>query len=104
MITINHKRGATYQKTFMAREVDGSAVPLTGYQVSSQIRTPQGDLVADAAITITDEMYGQFDAFVEDTSAWPLGKLLQDVKYVSPEGEINYTETLEINVLENITV
>lgn len=103
-MSLRIKRGDTVLLDGLAKNDDGTVFDLTGSTVTSQVRTAQDTLVADLDVVITNAAQGAFTlgATSAATSAWPLAKLLCDVKW-SSGGDAIHTETFEIFVLAAVT-
>lgn len=77
---------------------------ITGWNIKSQVR--QGThLVADLIVTVlsatpTSSVYS---LFLEDTTDWPVDRLMCDIQYTTDEGQIISTETFTIEVQKDIT-
>lgn len=100
MQIIRHSRGTPFSHRIIAMEQDRSIVKLTGYSISSQIRTKGGSLVATVTISNRSDASGEFDAGVSNTSGWPLEDIYMDVQYITPDGLRESSETVMIIVDE----
>lgn len=103
-MSIRLKRGDTLLLDGLAQNDDGSVFDLTGSTVTSQVRTSQDTLVATLTATITDAAQGEFTlgATAVATAAWPVGKLLCDVRWVNGD-DVLHSETFELIVVEAMT-
>ena len=94
------KRGATLQ---YEASVSNDAVPvdLTGWTITSQVRTPYGSLIGAVNATLLNQTTnkGQYRLHA-DTDTWSIGLQLWDIKYSYDDGlggeVITYTETVEL--------
>jgi hypothetical protein len=108
MSTMQHKRGDAFEPecTEMAA---GVPVNLTGYTVTSQIRTRAGDeLVDTATVTLADQTTdpGKFTVEVAKarTALWVPGQDLEwDVEFTPPNGKSWSSGTVTITVVKDIT-
>lgn len=92
--------GCTYK-------VDGTAVDLTGYTISSQIRTDTYVLVSDTTVTINADQVANTGKFTitaspADTSGWPPGNHIIDIE-VSLGGVKKSSETITQPVIRDVT-
>jgi hypothetical protein len=94
MTQIPHKRGTSF---VLNCETD---VPITGWTIASQVRTPQGALLATLAVTITDRTpVGKFTlSCLTSTADWPVGTAEIDILYTNAGGVTFATNTKEIAV------
>lgn len=97
MPTITQKRAASFRYRFRLSEQDLSAAVLR-----SQIRG--GNLVADLDVrTLDDTGWIELSAPAEATAVWPRMLLACDVRAELPGGEVFYTATFYISIIEEIT-
>ncbi len=95
---IRHKRGAT----FRLRRLTG--IPLEGCSVTAQARS--GNAVTDLAVTILyPARLGDIEiaASAAQTALWPTSLMQADIRIVHANGEITYSDTFYINVLDEVT-
>ena len=83
-------------------KLDGVAVDLTGWTFASQIQF-NDEVVGSFTITPTDLANGIITLSVADTSEWPLGTLIFDVKYTTDTAVVHYSPTLYMNCYERVT-
>lgn len=104
--SIEHKRGDTFEVQAIYSDDEGVPINLGGYEIHSQIRRPNGTLVADVVVTVSDqtspENDGKYNMRVSDTSAWPLGEVMWDIRYSFDDTLIS-TETVFFKVVDNVT-
>lgn len=104
MITINHKRGDTFEQivTIPADLSDGHFV---GWTPKCEIRGSDDTLIEEAVCTWVDALTTrELKLRVSDTSAWPLAGLLFDVQFTrTGDGFVLSTETARILVEIDIT-
>lgn len=100
------KMGATLRVPGTLTDDDGAAVDLTGYALSSQVRTRgTAQLVATATVTAHPDQSthrGEFELLVPaaTTATWaPAVDLALDVRIVAPGGDVAITETVPVTVL-----
>ena len=80
------KRGASFDLTLRipSEFADGH---FSGWTLQSQVRTPQGGLIAALSADWVDPVTARFVRLqCLDTRAWPLGEAAFDVLFVSPTG------------------
>lgn len=93
------KRGDTF---LVAAVLPESARPaLAGADARSQIRRPDGRLVATLNVTLTTDQIGL--GFSGSTQDWPLGQVEIDVQFTLPSGLITSTATTTFNVVKDVT-
>ena len=93
------KRGDTF---LVAAVLPESARPaLAGADARSQIRRPDGRLVATLDVTLTTDQVGL--GFSGSTQDWPLGQVEIDVQFTLPSGLITSTATTTFNVVKDVT-
>ena len=93
------KRGDTFR---VAAVLPESARPaLAGADARSQIRRPDGRLVATLDVTLTTDQVGL--GFSGSTQDWPLGQVEIDVQFTLPSGLITSTATTTFNVVKDVT-
>ena len=102
---IRRKRGETLRLTLL-HEIDGVAVDLTGYTITSAARLasePDGTPLAEAECTILDQvaLTGRFTIDFGETTAWPIGRVVIDAKLVS--GDTLFTPTLTVDIERAVT-
>ena len=100
------KRGDSFSLT-ATYKVAGIASSLSGMTVASQVRNNYGSvLVDDLVINVLDQStyVGQFviTPTTTDTSAWPIGSLLCDIK-ISAAGVIKHSDSFLIPVVDRVT-
>ncbi len=101
---IKLKKGDSFLLAFQVQDDDGAVLSLVGYSISSQVRTSTDQLVAQLDVEVTDAVAGQLTvgASSTSTSAWPVGKLLCDLR-IDLGGDISHSETFEILVQQAVT-
>jgi hypothetical protein len=103
--TIKHKSGDHFE--FQATYTDEleNPISLASVDIKSQIRLPDGTLVTEMKVTKKDQITypGEFSLVAPKTSHWEANKLMiWDIQY-SHGGKITSTETLNIQVLPDVT-
>ena len=100
------KRGATFKFAGpVAATLNGQPVTdFTGWTADSHIRKPDGTLIADLVVTFldTDPQTFQVQA-TGSTAAWALGAAVMDIMFTSGTGEIAYTDTVSITIVDRVT-
>jgi len=100
------KRGDSFSLT-CTYQVAGVPASLSGMTVTAQIRNSYGlTLIDNFTITVLDQTsyIGQFVMVpnTADTSGWPLGSLLCDIK-ISASGVTKHSDSFSIPVVERVT-
>ncbi len=80
----------------------GTALDVTGFAITGQVRDANANLVANLPITVTPHL-GLAQINVPDTSAWPLGTLRCDLRVVTATGAILQTQTFPVVVQRRVT-
>lgn len=100
------KAGATLRVPGALTDDSGVAVDITGYTLTSQVRTRgTAELVATATVTPDPDQTtnpGLFEVLVEDsvTATWSPGvDLAMDIRIVQPDSDVALTETVLVTVL-----
>ena len=97
---INIKQGTSFSVSCVYKADGTNPTDLTGITITSQVRTYEGELVATLSPVETTDI-GEFTIYAE-TSAWPLGRLIWDIKYTTVSNKV-HTETVEIRVSRSAT-
>ncbi len=104
------KRGDTLAFFISLTDAGGSALTLSADRLKSQIRTPDGDVLADLAITQATDP--ETSAVVPgryllkaagSTQAWPTGTAHCDVEITAEDGTITSTPTFAVNIAPDVT-
>lgn len=99
---IELKRGANFIAEVEYVPSGNDVADLSTVTITSQVRTKTGLLIDDVTIT-KDTGNMSFTCSVADTSAWPVGVLLWDIKFVV-DTVVTFTETVEMLIEANITM
>lgn len=99
-----HKRGDTWRYIHFAdiKDHTGVAVNLTGWTLSSQIRV-NDSLLATLTCSWTNVGAQEFQTYLADTTAWPLGLAEMDVQFTAPGGDIVSWPTVTIDIARDVT-
>ena len=100
---ITHKRGDSLLLTVSlpASIPDGQ---FAGWTPASQVRTDKDELVASLDVVWVNPATARtLTLACQDTSAWPVARLLLDVQFTSPAGEVRSTSTVQIYSIRDIT-
>lgn len=109
MLRLNHKQGATFIYAGLVSDDEETPIDLTGYTLTSTCRDTYGTSVGDATITVAADQGtdpGEFTLEVDATTteAWaPSTSVFLDIRIESPATRVDYTETIEVRVLERQT-
>lgn len=105
--TIPFKAGGSFKPHFAYVPAAGLApADLSSVTITSQVRTPEGKLIATLTITKDLDNMGFTAEAVGGTASWPHGKFcLWDVKFVDDNGVYGtfYSETIELPLEEAVT-
>jgi hypothetical protein len=104
-LSTQHKAGDSYARllTIPTEFADGYFV---GWTPKSQIRTPEGALVAECTCTWLDAATTRhLQLVVVNTSAWPVGQTVQtDVQFTrTSDGFVLSTTTATLRVVRDVT-
>ena len=100
------KRGDTLRLDCQALDSDGDPIDgISAWSIRSQIRSKAGALIADLAVSITDEAESRYQlaAVDEVTQTFPVGWAAMDIEYTDPDGVVQSTETIDINIIADVT-
>ena len=99
--TATFKRGTTFSATVTYTPAAGGPANLTSTTITSAIKDAGG---AEYDLVITKAVDGlSFTAvYSGSTSAWAIGNAKWDIKFVTA-GSTFYSETLRLNVIEQVT-
>ena len=103
---MKHRAGDTWSfvGSVTIKDVSGSKLDLSGWQIHSQLRSmPGGVLVATADCDWIDVGTGAFSHRCENTSEWPVGPAYIDIVLVSPNGERISTDSAKVDVVAGVT-
>lgn len=98
-----HKRGASFDVlvTIPAQFADGY---FADYAPTSQVRTNDDTLVAELTCAWVDPVTTRaLRLTCLDTSAWPVGAALFDVRFKRSDGHVIPSSTAQLIVVKNIT-
>jgi hypothetical protein len=97
----NFTRGATFQLA-ASFQVDGDSVDCSGWTLTVQIRSHDGDvLIATPIVTWLDQTNGLLTLSVTDTSAWPVGRARIDAVFVDGSGANRASDTEYFRIVES---
>lgn len=104
--TILHKRGDTFDRLLLMPSEEFPDGYFLGWDVTSQIRTPRGTLVADLTTSWADPAADTrvLRIFSDPTEDWPIGRLEIDVQFTRQSDSLTRsTETLYVDILKDVT-
>ena len=97
------KRGSTFRARCTYTPPEGGAPSLTGAVVASELRNRGYTLIQPLAVEVApDGMSFDLSADETETASWPVTTLYWDVR-IELAGDVIYTETMQLNVIPNIT-
>lgn len=101
----SHKRGDTFIfGVYVKATVNGAIqTDLTGWTGSSQIRQMNGAKIADLTFSWDDASVAAGRLYYASTAAWPVGDAVIDIQMTTPAGEIISSETIHIEIQEDVT-
>ena len=97
---VSFKKGSTFFP-LCTMPANGSLTDLVGVTIQSALMTSD-EVVHPAVVTIDDPMVLEWRVLIADTSTFSLGVAQWDFKFIK-DGEIFYTETVELKIVKNIT-
>lgn len=97
------KRGASFALACTWKQ-NGAPAPITGLTITSQLRKADRTLVDDMRVVADANDNTKFTLVPvnADTSTWPIGLMLCDIKTVV-DGIERLSETFQIPVVEEVT-
>ena len=102
--SIQHKRGDTFLFSAVLRESKtGPVTDLTNWEIASMIRDADDVLIDEVTVTVTNAANGAYTLRVDETTAWPVGAAYWDIQYTDDSGIIRSTETIPVQIIEDIT-
>lgn len=103
MPTMRIKRGDSFQLTIQGKDANDDAQDMTGWSIASQVRQEDGTLVENLTHAWVEQSEGKYTLTGADTSTWPLEVLRCDIQYTTNAGIVMSTDTILVNMLEDIT-
>lgn len=104
MQTVFHKRGDTFIPN--CTYLDSTGMPAAyaglGISIKSQVRAPNGALVANLTVTAGVGV-GEFVLESPSTQNWPVGDLRWDIQFTQA-GHIFSTQSVILRVSDDVTV
>ncbi len=99
------KQGDTfdYSGDVSMTDAAGDAVDLTGWTVASKIHFPDAGETVSLTAEFTGGGYTNVRVYATDTSDWPLGPADMDIQFTSTSDVVVSTETLRIEIVEDVT-
>lgn len=81
---------------------DGNPLDLNGWGIRSQIRNKSLVLVEELIVVVS-----QFDYSITAdplmSSSWPVGDLMWDIEYTTPDGVVFSSDTIIVKIIQDIT-
>lgn len=100
------KRGDSLVLDCQVLTTDGvTPLDLTGWLIRSQVRNVKEGLLADLTVTITGAEEGRYSlaAAASVTATWSPGPAEMDIEYEDPQGLVQSTETLPVQIQRDVT-
>ena len=100
------KRGATFLLPCVYTDDSGTPASIAGLTITCHVRRVSGDvLVGQSVVTVLDEDAGAFECEIaaDVTDGWDLVRHAVDIRYLSDDGRVDYTETVFFTVVQEIT-
>jgi len=82
--------------------LDGAVTDLAGWTITSLVKYGEQSM-GSFTVNFLNTALGVVQLEFADTSAWPIGMLAFDVKYILPSGHVYYSPTMTISCAERIT-
>ena len=102
---IQHKAGQHYIWSGKASNANNAGQDFTGWTIESHVKTAAQVLVEVLTVTWLDPVEGLLEIrSATDTSTWPTGRLLTDIKLTTPTGDVAHTQTVQIISTPAITL
>lgn len=100
-MVIKLKRGDTLRLLAQVK-VDDVITDISGWTISACV-TDNNKFTTCLTGTILNALVGYYELRA-DTSKWPVGKLICDVKYTLSNNDVIHTDDLTIKVLPSVTL
>jgi len=94
------KKGSTFNPQ-CTMEASGSLPNLIGVTVTSSVKT-SNNITHNAVVTIPNPSVLAFSVRIDDSLDFGIGLAQWDIKFVK-DGIVFYTETIQLNIVKNIT-
>jgi len=109
MLKFNHKRGDTWRQVFYWKQgsESGPPVDLSGCTARLHVKDKTKAIIVDATAHLTlDPINGglSIDVPASVTELFPLEALNFDIELTFPDGSVQSTETMRLQIVEDITV
>lgn len=98
-LVLEIRRGDTFRMSFLALDND-KVVDLTGYTITAWASTPGGRCLGVVEVVDIIPEEGTFDLICNDTTEWVTDMIKVVIKFVSPDGLIDSTESIKIAVIK----
>ncbi|WP_429956228.1 hypothetical protein ACQW08_06430 [Gluconobacter japonicus] len=103
-MTVLHVRaGQTFQVSCEIQDSSGASIDLSGFVITAQVRDVLGALVADLSGRLPVGRVGVVNLWADDPVDWPQGRLFCDLRFVRPDGVIQFSEQFAIQVSTPVT-
>jgi hypothetical protein len=77
---------------------------LEGVTITSQVRTPNGDKLADLTADIDDDFLGFVIDAPDGTALWPADTIVEwDIRFTDSTGYTFYGDTVDVKLLRGVT-
>jgi hypothetical protein len=109
-LSFEFKRGDSFNLSGTVTDADDLPVDLTGYTITSQLRSQTGALIQTFTVTVTDAANGLYTISAPATGTapntgtdiWPIGTAKFDVQF-AVGAEVTSSETVTLKVVEDYT-
>lgn len=99
-----HKIGDTFSGSLSLPAGVASEIDYTDWDVESQIRRQNGDLLADLTCSWIDRAAPIIGVrFAGSTDDWPAEHVNWDIQFVTPNGDKASSQTMKIELIEDVT-
>lgn len=104
MQEIELKRGDTFLMSCTYSDNADLPIDITNVTIKSQVRDAQGVLLQELVVTKLDQVTnkGKFTLGTVSGYSFPLGRHSWDIEYTS-NGQVQSTETIFLNIIQDIT-
>ncbi len=105
MTQIEHIRGDTLLWPVTYRTSLGVPINITGYTITSQLRSVDGPLIESLTVVVTNAAAGEItlSATAAQTAVWPIGSARYDVRYQAPGGSVLHTQPITVGIRQPVT-
>ncbi|GBR09536.1 hypothetical protein [Gluconobacter frateurii] len=103
MTALQVRNGQTFQISCRIADRSGAPIDLSGFAITAQVRDALGVLVADLSGRPPVGHVGIVNLWASGPISWPCGRLFCDLRFLRPDGVIQFSEQFAIQVSTPVT-